>query len=164
MRNQIWRRLAAVAIAALAFAASASAQQYGPSTGALPAYGPTAPTVISPPGFVMSAPLVPPVQASVPAGRLPAVRSFVMQSTGQYWCSNCPNNGLCNNGAGSFPADVGFIFGPTKSFFAPCGPLVLPANWGSGACHGCKNCRTPILGRGPCGPWPYCTYDSYLNH
>ena len=91
-----------------------------------------------------------------------ATRGFVMQSTGQYYLSNCPNGANCNNGAGSFSADFGFAFGPTKSFFAPCGPRVLPDCGGTGG--GCHKCRTPIYGRGPCGPWPHCTYDSYLNH
>jgi len=38
-----------------------------------------------------------------------ATRGFVMQSTGQYFCSNCPNGAACNNGAGSLSADVGFV-------------------------------------------------------
>jgi hypothetical protein len=127
-----------VAVAAIAMSGSASAQDpYGSASR----------------GFVMSA-TVPP-----PAPRLqhgPAIA----QATGNYWWSNCPNGQSCNNFAGSFSADLGFAFGPTKSFFAPCGPRVLPDCAGAG----CHKCRTPIYGRGPVGPWPGCTYDSYLNH
>ncbi len=94
-----------------------------------------------------------------------ATRGFIMQSTGNYWLSSCPNNQNCNNGTGSFRADLGFAFGPSKSFFEPCGPRIFPDCGGAGKLgSGCKSCRTPILGHGPCGPWPHCTYDSYLNH
>lgn len=139
MVRQIWRRLFAVAIAALALAGSASAQQFG-------------------------SPVAAPVPVDSTAahrynGHLAtASRGFIMQSTGNYYLSNCPNGANCNNGAGSHSADFGFAFGPTKSFFAPCGPRVLPDCGG----RGCP--RTPIFGTGPCGPWPYCTYDSYMNH
>jgi hypothetical protein len=157
MRPQILIRLIAAAATTVILAASASAQ-YGPALAAPPA-----------PGAVYTVP-TPPETAKHYAhnGHLAtAARGFVMQSTGQYWLSNCPNGANCNNGSGSASADLGFFFGPSKSFFAPCGPRVLPDCGGMGSgCGGlgCGKCRTPIFGRGPCGPWPLCTYDSYLNH
>ena len=147
MVRQTWRRLFAVAIASLAFAVSASAQQIGspvPDTSAAP----------------VTLPVEPAAAYRLNGHLATASRGFVMQSTGQYLWSNCPNGANCNNGAGSFSADFGFAFGPTKSFFAPCGPRVLPD---CGGMYGHK-CRTPIYGRGPCGPWQHCTYDSYMNH
>lgn len=134
-----------VAVAAIAFAGSASAQD---------------PYNTASRGFVMSGATV-----AVPSykhnGHLANfTREAVSQSTGNYWCSNCPNGQRCNNFAGSCAADLGFAFGPTKSFFAPCGPRVLPDCAGGG----CHKCRTPIYGRGPVGPWSHCTYDSYMNH
>lgn len=149
MLRQTSRRLIAVAIAALAFSASASAQVIVQPVPSTPAYSMplSAETAV---GYKHTGHLA------------TATRGFVMQSTGQYYQSNCPNGANCNNGAGSFSADFGFAFGPTKSFFAPCGPRVLPDCGGkSGDCH---KCRTPIYGRGPVGPWPHCTYDSYMNH
>ena len=67
--------------------------------------------------------------------------------------TSCPTGQGCNNGAGSFRSDVGFILGTSKSFFGPCGPGV----WG-------PRCNTPVLGRGACAPFNPCVYDSYLNH
>ena len=109
MVRQTWRRLFAVAIASLAFAVSASAQQIGspvPDTSAAP----------------VTLPVEPAAAYRLNGHLATASRGFVMQSTGQYLWSNCPNGANCNNGAGSFSADFGFAFGPTKSFFAPCGP------------------------------------------
>jgi hypothetical protein len=145
-----------VVAAAAAFAGSASAQD---------------PALNRDRGFVMSGATV-----AVPAykhnGHIANfTREAVSQSAGEYWCSNCPNGQRCNNFTGSFSADLGFAFGPSKSFFAPCGPRVLPDCTGrafggcsGGAFGGCHKCRTPIYGTGPCGPWSHCTYDSYLNH
>lgn len=135
-----------VAIAAIVVSGSASAQDpYGTASR----------------GYVMSAPSVGAPVAYKHNGHLANfTREAVNQSAGNYWCSNCPNGQRCNNFAGSFSADLGFAFGPTKSFFAPCGPRVLPDCSGAG----CHKCRTPVYGRGPVGPWPGCTYDSYMNH
>lgn len=137
--------------AALAFAGSASAQS--PAPAAQPAPGPTAITV---PAAGCS------TCGAANRGHLATVaRGFVMQSTGQYFGSNCQRGRKCNNGAGSLVSDLGFVFGPSKSFFDPCGPRVLPDCGGFGK-HGM--CRTPILGRGPAGPWSPCQYDVYQNH
>ena len=149
MVRQFWRLLA-VAIAALAFSASASAQVVVQGVPHTPAY------------------IVPaPIEAASPYrynGHLAtASRGFVMQSTGNYYGSQCLNGAPdCNNGAGSLAADIGFVLGPTKSFFSPCGPRLMPDCGDKN--RGCAKCHTPIYGRGPCGPWPHCTYDSYLNH
>ena len=149
MLRQTSGRLTAVAIAALAFSASASAQVFVQPVPNTPAY-------------VVPLPAETTVGYKHTGHLATATRGFVMQSTGQYYLSNCPNGANCNNGAGSLSADLGFAFGPSKSFFAPCGPRVLPDCSGkSGDCH---KCRTPIYGRGPASPWPHCTYDSYLNH
>ncbi|HXD88548.1 MAG TPA: hypothetical protein VN641_18810 [Urbifossiella sp.] len=139
--------------AALAFAGSASAQNAGSS--AQPAPGPTAITVPAAGCSTCGA------SSSNGPRAHGCIRGFVMQSTGGYWLSNCPNGQRCNNGAGSFRADLGFAFGPSKSFFDPCGPRILPD---CGAGGGCGKCRTPILGRGPAGPWSPCVYDVYQNH
>jgi hypothetical protein len=147
------RRILAVAIGALVCSASASAQQpLGSPIAAVPS---TAPIAVSMPNDAGT--------AYKHNGHLAtATRGFVMQSTGNYYCSNCQTGSACNNGAGSLSSDLGFAFGPTKSFFSPCGPRVLPDCGGK---HGdCHKCRTPIYGRGPAGPWLHCTYDSYLNH
>jgi hypothetical protein len=143
----------AAVTAALAFAGSASAQNAGSS--AQPAPGPTAITV---PAAGCS------TCGNATASRAHAcLRGFAMQSAGGYWLSNCPNGMRCNNGAGSFRADLGFAFGPSRSFFDPCGPRILPDCGGAGGA-GCGKCRTPILGRGPAGPWSPCVYDVYQNH
>jgi hypothetical protein len=160
MRPQILIRLIAAAATTVILAASASAQ-YGPALAAPPAPG----AAFTVPTQAESA-----KQYAHNGHLATAARGFVMQSTGQYWLSNCPNGANCNNGSGSASADLGFFFGPSKSSFAPCGPRVLPdcggMGCGGGGCGGlgCGKCRTPIFGRGPCGPWPQCTYDSYLNH
>ena len=162
MRHQMWRRLFVATIAAIAFGASASAQQF-----VQPAPGPTAITVPNTAATAVSLPTDTANPRLIGHGQVTAhvataTRGFVMQSTGQYAWSNCPNGANCNNGSGSLAADIGFVFGPSKSFFAPCGPRVLPDCGGKHG-HG-GNCRTPIYGHGPCGPWPQCGYDSYLNH
>ena len=135
-----------VAVAALAFAGSAAAQQPNlvPNTAA----------------YQMDLPATQAVNYRYTGHVATATRGFVMQSTGNYWLSSCPNGANCNNGAGSFRSDFGFGFGPTKSFFSPCGPRVLP-DCGGMDCH---KCRTPIYGRGPLGPWSHCSYDSYMSH
>ncbi len=162
------RRLFAVAIAALAFAASASAQQYGPTVTAQPAPGPTAMTVPNTPACPVNLPTDGTRQrgavGNATAHLATATRGFVMQSTGQYWGSNCQTGASCNNGNGSFSSDFGFVFGPTKSFFSPCGPRVLPDCGGNGNGTGCGKCRTPIFGRGPSTPFSHCAYDVFLNH
>jgi len=142
MRLQNW---GLVAVAAIAIAGTASAQD--------PTYGRER-------GFAMSGPTVAAASHKFTGHSANVLREAVSQGTGNYWWSNCPNGQRCNSGAGSFSADLGFAFGPSKSFFAPCGPRVLPDCNGAG----CHKCRTPIYGRGPVGPWPGCTYDSYLNH
>jgi len=135
-----------VAIAAIALSGAASAQDHY--------------VVPSTPAYQMSLPAVQPVNYKHTGHFATTTRGFVMQSTGNYWWSNCPNGQNCNNGAGSFTADLGFAFGPTKSFFAPCGPRVLPDCSGK-SCH---KCRTPVYGMGPSGTWSTCAYDSFLNH
>jgi hypothetical protein len=149
-------QMLAATIAAIAFVAPGMAQLPGPSVPAQPAA--TALTVPDTQALAVSLPDAAKHRPILTGHVATATRGFVMQSTGGYWLSSCPNNQNCNNGAGSFRSDLGFAFGPTRSFFDPCGPRILPD------CSGCAKCRTPILGHGPCGPWPHCTYDSYLNH
>jgi hypothetical protein len=147
-----------VAVAAIAFAGPAAAQDSDPALN-------------RDRGFVMSgATILPPVYKH--NGHVANfTREVAAQSGGGYWCSSCPNAQRCNNYAGSFKADLGFAVGPTASFFSPCGPRILPdcGAFGRGGCGafggGCQSCpRTQIYGRGPAAPWSHCTYDSYLNH
>jgi hypothetical protein len=162
MRLHNWRRFLAAAAILVASSATASAQ-FTSATSAQPAPGPTALTV----------PATPPMSVVLPDqtavaykhnGKLAtATRGFIMAGGGNYWHSACANGANCNNGAGSCAADIGFIFGSSNGFFHPCGPRLLPEN-GCGGGWGCAKCGTPIYGRGPCGPWARCTYDSYLNH
>jgi len=155
MRLLNWR--VAVVAAALAITGTASAQDpYAvPNTR----------------GYVMSLPAIPAPPVYKYNGHVANVaREAVVQSSGNYWCSNCQNGQNCNNGAGSCKADLGFAFGPSKSFFAPCGPRLFPDCGGGRGCgHGGGSgegfcCKTAIYGRGPAGPWSHCTYDSFLNH
>lgn len=151
MRSLNWR--VAVVAAALAITGTASAQE-----------GYVLPTANR--GYVMSAPTVEAPPAYKHTGKCAdCARHFAEHSAGNYWCSNCQNGRNCNNGSGSFKADFGFAFGPSKGFFAPCGPNLLP-NCGTGLHRfGCSKCPpTEIYGRGPSAPWSHCTYDSFLNH
>ena len=109
MLRQTSGRLTAVAIAALAFSASASAQVFVQPVPNTPAY-------------VVPLPAETTVGYKHTGHLATATRGFVMQSTGQYYCTNCQTGAKCNNGAGSLVSDIGFAFGPTASFFAPCGP------------------------------------------
>lgn len=136
----------AVAVVAIAFAGSASAQD---------------PYSTASRGYVMSAPTVATPTYAHNGHTANFVREAAHQSGGLYWSSHCQNGINCNSGSGSFVADFGFAFGPSSSFFAPCGPRVLPDCRGRGDCH---KCRTPIYGRGPVGPFPTCVYDSFMNH
>lgn len=150
MRLLNWR--VAVVAAALAITGTASAQD-----------GYALPTANR--GFVMSAPNVEVVAHKHEGKCADCVRHVAENTCGNYWCSNCQNGRNCNNGAGSFKADWGFAFGPSKGFFAPCGPNLLPNCGGTGTNRfDCGKCRTPIYGRGPSAPWSHCTYDSFLNH
>lgn len=144
-----WR--VAVVAAALAVSGTASAQES--------IFLPTANR-----GYVMSAPV-----ADAPAHKhdgkcADCARHVAEHTCGNYWCSSCQNGRNCNNGAGSFKADWGFAFGPSKGFFAPCGPNLLPNCTGKRGNFDCGKCRTEIYGRGPSAPWSHCVYDSYLNH
>lgn len=168
MRPQFWRRLMAAAVGAVALAGSAAAQQLSPvpraaadarTVVAQPAIGPTAPTV-APGGVVYPGDTV----YAAPRGHGTAARGFVMEASGGYYGTNCSTGQGCNNGCGSLKSDLGFALGNCRSYFAPCGPRPLDCG-GFGACGGGRGgCLTPVYGRGPCGPFNPCVYDSYLNH
>jgi hypothetical protein len=88
------------------------------------------------------------------------------------------------NGCGSCKQDLAFVFGPCKTFFAPCGGLYGGhgglghgglgggcgrggcGGWGGGGGGGCGagGCITPVYGTGRSRGFNPCIYDSYLNH
>lgn len=140
MRQRMWRQLFAAAAGVFVLAGAASAQ-YQP-----PPLGPGASPVFAQPA---PGPTIP----SVPAAAAPTLPGKSFYMAGGYYGTNCQYGSRCNNGCGSLSSDLGFMFGPCKSFMAPCGPG--PAN--------CGRCLSP-LGRGPCGPFNPCFYDSYGNH
>jgi len=98
MRSQMF----AAAIAMLAFTASASAQL-------VPTVPDTQATAVTLPDTT---------KATKHNGHVAtATRGYVMQATGNYWCSSCQNAQRCNNGTGSCRADLGFA--------VRSGPVVL---------------------------------------
>ncbi|MDB5313249.1 MAG: hypothetical protein JWO38_7451 [Gemmataceae bacterium] len=134
---------------------------------AQPATGPTALTVPSVPAAAAGTPIAPtPGTVVVPGDGgcascgtarpgATATRGFVMNTTGGYVGTDCQFGRRCNNGCGSLKSDLGFFFGPCRSFFDPCGPRGLE----------CGRCHTPVYGHGAMnGPFNPCVYDSYLNH
>ena len=170
MMRQMWRRLFAAAVGAFALAGSAAAQNpvtipQASTVTAQPAMSPTVPSV---PAAAAGAPVAPSKGAVVIQGDggcagggcgsahpvATAARGFVMNSTGGYVGTDCQFGRGCNNGCGSLKSDLGFFFGSCNSFFAPCGPGTL----------GCHKCLTPVYGRGSCGPYNPCVYDSFMNH
>jgi hypothetical protein len=179
---KMWRRLFAVAAGVFALAGTASAQYQpvppvppGPVTPVYlpipqaPVAGPTAgPTVPSVPALAAGSP-IPGTPGSVAVvgtngcNNCGSGRGFTM--SGGYVGSNCQYGNPCNSGCGSCKADTGFIFGPCKSFFSPCGPGLHGHGNGNGLFGGGRCCPpAAIHGRGPCGPFNPCVYDSYLNH
>jgi hypothetical protein len=95
-----------------------------------------------------------------PAAGGTAHRGFLMTASGGYFGTSCQFGQPCNNGCGSLRSDAGFVLGSCRQFFAPCGPTPCAGGlWGK---HG--SCNNPVLGRGACGPFNPCVYDSYANH
>jgi hypothetical protein len=110
------------------------------------------------PALAAAAPLPPGAGAVTVSGLSPATKSFVMAQTGGYYGTNCQYGSRCNNGCGSIHSDLGFMFGPCKSFMDPCGPGMLGTGF-------CGKCISPIQGRGGMnGPFNPCKYDSNANH
>ena len=148
------RRLLLAALGVFAVAGVASAQQ--------PQYpAPPVPYPTVSPAAVATTPVVPASGATVikgdgctncgPSG--PTVRGTFRMVTG----GDCMLGYPCNNGAGSIKSDLGFHFGSSRTFFAPCGPT-----WGGAFGYKCpvQPFNVP-WGQGWCCPRPY---DSYSNH
>lgn len=186
MCQQFCRRLLAAVVGVAAVAATAPAQQPVPVPNTPPAV--VLPPVPVVPNALPGAVVAPAPSNAVlhgyadtavaprPTGLGAAVRGYVMDASGGYFGTSCQNGANCNNGCGSCKADLGFVLGSCRSFFAPCGPN--PMSCHGGGCHGgllhggrlgalgfgsgCNH--TPVYGTGSCAPFNPCFYDSYLNH
>jgi hypothetical protein len=178
MRQRIWRPLIAAAVGLFITAGGASAQ----SPTAPPPVA--VPPVVSQPAPALTVPSVPPAVV-VPIGPGPNGVVFAQNGTpppangvtgGRGYFMSGPVTetrlGSGINGCGSCKQDFAFVFGPCKSFFAPCGGLASGCfggghgGWGGGWGGGCGRggCITPVYGTGiPYGMNP-CHYDSYLRH
>jgi hypothetical protein len=190
MRQQMCRRLLAAVVGVAAVAATAPAQQPVPVPN-------TPPAVVLPPVPVVPNALPGPIVAPAPSNAVihgyadtavaprptgvgAGVRGYLMDASGGYFGTSCQYGANCNNGCGSCKADLGFVLGSCRSFFAPCGPNPMSCNLGGhglfhhGGCGGCgglgglgfgSGCNhTPVYGTGRCAPFNPCFYDSYVNH
>ena len=210
MRQRIWRRLFAAAIGLIAAGGTASAQY---QTAAPPLAPPAAltPVVIpvetatqpSVPAAVAGTPIAPGKDAVIyaqaappgaPVAPVPHTPIWAPPPKGPpgYFMSgpDTPTRlGSGVNGCGSCKQDAAFVFGPCKSYFAPCGNIANGGHFGShggrgghgGGCgcgigggglggHGgglgawAAGCATPVYGTGRATGFNTCHYDSYLNH
>jgi hypothetical protein len=186
MRQRIWRPLFAAAVGLLLPAGASAQPQTAPPPMALPPAGVIAqpapgPVVPSVPAAVSATPVEPGPGAVIsthgqgPGGgsvapQPPYTPPGVTNGRGYYMSGPVTETRLGSgiNGCGSLKQDLSFVFGPCKSFFAPCGGLHYG---GCGGGHGgglsCwrGGCATPVYGT---GRYPHgfntCCYDSYVNH
>lgn len=190
MRQQMCRRLLAAVVGVAAVAATAPAQQPAPvpATPPAPVALPPVPVVPNALPGVVAAPApssavlhgyADTAVAPRPTGVGATVRGYVMDASGGYFGTSCQYGNNCNNGCGSCKADLGFVLGSCRSFFAPCGPNPMSGHHGchggllhGGGCGGLggglgfgSGCNhTPVYGTGSYGPFNPCFYDSYVNH
>jgi hypothetical protein len=164
--QRICRQMFAVVVVVVALAGTASAQSPAPNT--FPAIP------ISP------SPVYVPVPAVMPGanvrqtsggfngpveirgmGPCEAVRAIVNQPPVAYG-----NYDSGSNGAGNYKSDLGFMYGSSKSFFDPCGPIPCNGPTLGGRLFGGHHCTS--CGAKPFGA-PYntgcstCKYGSYLD-
>jgi len=164
MRQRIWRRLFAAAVGLFLSAGAAAAQ----SPAARPAPGPTVPSV---PAVIASTPVDPgPVVVTQGGPAAPAYAPPGVTGGRGYFMSGPvteTRQGSGINGCGSCKQDLAFVFGPCKTFFAPCGGLYSGHcgghGWFGGGC-GRGGCSTPVYGTGRHSGFDPWFYDSSLRH
>ena len=198
MRQRIWRRLFVAAIGLLAAGGTASAQH---QTAAPPLAPPAALTPVVIPVETPAQPAVPSVPAAAaatpvspgpgavvyaqaaPPGAVPPAWAPPPKGPPGYFMSgpDTPTRlGSGVNGCGSCKQDLSFVFGPCKTYFAPCGGTAgghfgghggHGGGCGHGGCGGhgglsgwAAGCATPVYGTGRATGFNTCHYDSYLNH